>query len=248
MSILLDKKKKRDGRLLGRNKGAKIEKVFFEDVFWINLLYWLGFCFFGIDVGVCRENHVKKSRYNNLGLGTNSTNTNGRADNSNITIDTVNTDRKANNLGIVINITDTNRRVDLGKSTEIVDVDEKVDKSSTDTNTINASRKTDYLGKSTKTVNINREIDPDKRINKANVNIVEGANNPNIDAWTNKSADNSDIDIKTADIDRQAIASNKAGVSLFFLHRVFFEFFYFNWRLYLSLYYLHLFFHSFQWF
>ena len=58
--IPLDRKKEKDGR--SENRGLKVGTTSFKDAFLIVPLYWPTFCLSGTGVGVCREDHVGKSR------------------------------------------------------------------------------------------------------------------------------------------------------------------------------------------
>lgn len=59
--LLLNGKSKGDGHLTGRSKEAKIEAPFFKDAFLIIWFYWPNLCFFGIRVGIYKDNYIRKN-------------------------------------------------------------------------------------------------------------------------------------------------------------------------------------------
>lgn len=94
LPILLNKKIEKDKHSFSMNKKAKIERVFFEDVFLISLLYWSSLCFLKINVDICKKDHIRKDGGENPSLSTG----------------TANRDRKRDDQGISTNIIVTDRR------------------------------------------------------------------------------------------------------------------------------------------
>lgn len=128
LPILLDKKKRRDGRLLGGNKRAKVEGVFSENALLIIPFHWPSLCLPWRGVSMCGKDHIRNGGGDNRGLSTDtvdgvrgaddpgmSTDTldkDGRANNPTTGIDTINIHKKANNLDTAIDTLNTNRKVD----------------------------------------------------------------------------------------------------------------------------------------
>lgn len=61
LSILLDKKRGRNGYSLLLKRGMKVRAVFFENTFLNIALYWPGFYLLRIGVSVYEKDYVKKS-------------------------------------------------------------------------------------------------------------------------------------------------------------------------------------------
>lgn len=213
LPILLDKKRKGDRYLIGGNKGAKVRKASFKDVFLIISLHWPSLFLSKIGVDVCKENCVKKGKGDNQSPGTN----------------IVKTVKKTDDLSKDIDILDKDRGVDkLIISTKIPDIDGKTDNPDTSTDTLdkdNIDGGTDNSGKNIDTLDTNeRAADPSKNINIANIDKDKktdaGININKADADVDRGADN--LGIKIADIDGRAAASNKARASFFSLPKMLF--------------------------
>lgn len=98
--------RKRDGYSLGRNKGAKVVGVSFEDAFLIILLYWPSFCLPEIGIDVWREDHIENDRRKNPGLGTSIGNGDGGAENSGTSTNILDIDTGVHNPSKDIDLSD----------------------------------------------------------------------------------------------------------------------------------------------
>lgn len=205
-------KKKRNRHLFGKARDEKVGEVFSNDAFLIISFHWPSFYFSGIGVDVCKKDYTRKKRENDLGPSTSTVNRDGKVDNSGIgtniadkdgeinnrgtKTDTTNIDRKSNNLKTGTNMAKTNRRVDdQDTSTNKIETDKKADNSNISINIIDA--------------NVDRGADLGIIIDIINLN-----------ANANKRVDNPCT--RKTDVSWQLAASNKAGMSLFSLHKVLF--------------------------
>lgn len=141
LPILLDEKKKEDKRIFSGNRRAKVEKTLFEYVLLIIPLYWSSFCLFKTSIGICRENHIRKGKGDNLGLGKSTIDRDKRVDKPSIGIDIANMDKKTDNQGISTETADRNKGVDNpGTSINIADSNRETDDPDTSTNIANVNR------------------------------------------------------------------------------------------------------------
>lgn len=204
MLIPLNEKKKGDRRSLGGNREAKIGRVSFEDAFLIILVHWPSLCLSGIDVGVCREEHIRKGGGDNLGINIGIVDGDERVDNPVIGTDKPGIDGKADNSSIGIDIPDKYRGVNnTGKGTDTPDLDNidgGTNNPSTDTDSPNADRRTVNLGKSIEIADADKGADPNTDI--ADVDVERGMDN---------------LSTRTVKADKQATATDKAHKSLFSL-------------------------------
>ena len=212
LPIPLDGKKRGDRCSLG---GAKVGGASFKDAFLIIPLHYLSLCFQGTGVGVLGENHVEKGGGDDL----------GRVDNPDTSTDTSDrddTDGGANNPGTDTEIPATDNK------------DGKADKPSTSTDTPatdNTNGETDDPGTGTDTP------DTDNTDGEAN---NTGTGTDTLDADADGGVD--DIGTRTADANKQVVASNKAHASLFSLRKALFFFsLLLNWKPSLPLRHPHLF-------
>lgn len=161
MLILLDRKKRRNG--CSENREIKVGATSSEDAHLIIILYWPTFSFFEIDISICKDNHIRKSKKYNLSSSIADRNRrpndlDRRADNWDISIADIDIDKRANNPSIGINIVNTSRKVNnLDKSMGIADVDKKADNSSKGIDIINLDKEADNL--STSTNKIDEKVD-----------------------------------------------------------------------------------------
>lgn len=110
--LLLNEKRKKDRRLLSRNKRAKNRETFSKDAFLILLLHQPSLCFLGTGISVYIKDHIEKDREDDLGSGTSIIDKDRKVDNISInTLNINNIDREVNNLSISIDKLDVDKRV-----------------------------------------------------------------------------------------------------------------------------------------
>lgn len=186
MLILLDGKKRRDGHLFGKNKGAKVGKAFSKDIFLIILLHKPSFCLFGIGIGICRENYIRKGRENNSILGINIANKIERANNPSKNTNPANIDGGVEKLGRSTDTADIDRGANLNKNINKADINRRANNPGIDTTTADIDRGTN-LNTNTNIVDVDKNID---KLGTRIANAIRRENNFGISARINGKADN----------------------------------------------------------
>ena len=185
--IPLNGKRRRDGRSLGRNRGAQVVEASSEDAFLRIPLYWFSLRLPRTGVGVCGLDHVGNGGRDDLGTDTSTPDTDKGADDPGTGTDTADADRRVDNRraddpGTGINTPDVdgradNRRADNpGTGTDIPDTDGRADDRGTDdpgTDTADANADADADGEADPGTNI-ADADANGRVavsNKARASL-----------------------------------------------------------------------------
>lgn len=178
MLILLNRKKKENRCLFGKNRGVKVGKASFKNTFLIFLLYWPSFQLSKTNIVVCKKDYKRKSEGDNLDPSISIIDRDERIDNFGKILDiadTNNKDGRMENLGIGTNITDIDgRTTDLSININIVDINKKADNPDANINRTNTIKRVDNLGIGINIVdkNINKVADSIIGTDTADANVV----------------------------------------------------------------------------